>query len=514
MKKNKDLAFRPKEFQSKNGYVFTLKDYIWKLNKDVEVSVAWSSILNPEVSESYLKVLAYYAENFSADHTKNMNIQFKRYINHTGSSEILRDPLISYRSSLEKNQEHYLGSLRGFIRKWHELGHPGVSENIIQLLKGWVLKGNEKGRAVALLDPNTGPLTDVEMSALIDNLLCKYVNGEISLADYALITIFVHSGRRSVQLTALKIKDIIRRRNGDADEYMINFPRAKQRDYKWREEFNAYPIIEDLWGLLDLYIKQVVDRLQRLTGLRLNKTTIGNLPLFPNYNALYKELDEKTLNDQLQFDYFHSKNDTCNQVLGKVSSILGVYSERTGLPLKLTSTRFRYTLGTNLGREGKGENVIAEALDHSDIQNVGVYVRNVPEIVKHIDKAVAYKLAPLAQAFQGVLVDSEKYAIRGNDINSRVGNGKENVGTCGSYGFCGAMAPIACYTCTHFQPWADGPHETVLEDLIKKRDEVLSITNDIKMAAVNDRLILAVSDVVLRCGQRKKEINKKELTIG
>lgn len=509
---NKRLAFRPKKYQSKDGYGFHLEDPLWRLNKDIELNLAWVSTLTPEVNESYLSVLAYYAENLSADHTKNMNILFKRYIEQMGAREILSDSLISYRSTLSKDKEHYLGAFRGFLRKWHELGYPGISDEVLELLKGWRLKGNEKGRAVALLDAKSGPLTDVEMSALLDGFLDKYMNGKLCLTDYALISILAHSGRRASQITSLKIKDIIRKINGDVHEYMINFPRAKQRNTNWREEFNAYPIIEDLWLLLDLHIKNVIDRIQSFTGLQLNALTIGNLPLFPNYDSLQKGLDEKMLSNQLQFDSFHAKRTTCNLVLKKASSTLGVYSERTGLPLKLTSKRFRYTLGTNLAREGKGEYVIAEALDHSDTQNAGVYVRNIPDIVEHIDKAVAYKLAPLAQSFQGVLVDSEKDALRGNDINSRIGNGKDNLGSCGSFGFCGAMAPIACYTCRHFQPWLDGPHETILEELIEKRGEILSVTKDLKMAAVNDRLILAVSDVVLRCNRRMAEINKKELS--
>lgn len=508
MEKNKKLSFTPKEYQSQDGYDFRLKDPIWELNKDIGFNLTWASTLNLEVYEAYLSVLAYYAENYSADHTKNMSALFKRYIKQTGAVEILTDSLISYRSTLSKDQEHYLGSLRGFFRKWHELGYIGISKDVIELLKEWRLRGNEKGRAIALLDSKSGPLTDVEMSELLDGLLDKYINGALSLYDYALISILAHSGRRAVQITSLKIKDVIRKKNGDVHEYMINFPRAKQRNSDWREEFNTYPITEDLWLLLDLHIRNVLDCIQSLTGLQLNTVTIGNLPLFPSYDSLQKDLDEKTLNDQLQFDSHHVKRNACNQVLKKASSSLGVYSERTGLPLKLTSKRFRYTLGTNLAREGKGEYVIAEALDHNDTQNVGVYVRNIPDIVEHIDKAVAYKLAPLAQSFHGVLVDSEKDAIRGNDINSRIGNGRKNLGSCGSYGFCGAMAPIACYTCTHFQPWLYGPHETILEELIEKRGDLLSVTKNIKMAAVNDRLILAVSDVVLRCNRRKAEIKK------
>lgn len=168
------------------------------------------------------------------------------------------------------------------------------------------------------------------------------------------------------------------------------------------------------------------------------------------------------------------------------------------------------TLGSNIAREGKGELIIAEALDHSDTQNVGVYVKNLPDVVERIDKAVALQLAPLAQAFQGTLVDSEADAERGGDKNSRIGNADVNIGNCGSYGFCGAMAPIACYTCKYFQPWVDGPHEIILDGLIEKRDEVLRNTKDIKIASSNDRLILAVAQVIRRCNAKKLERSRVE----
>jgi integrase len=506
MMRENDLADKKKEYQSKDGYSFRLNDPIWKLNKDINIHVVWAQILNHELHESYLNVLAYYSENYSADHTANMNSWFKRYIDQTGNyNKILNNSLISYRSSLEKEQEHYLGALRGFIYKWYQLGYPGVSKENVDVLKGWVLKGNEKGKAVALLDPEKGPLTDIEMEALLSGLLSKYMSGEISLEQYTLTAIFAHSGRRSSQITSLKIKDIIRKKNNDIYEYTINFPRGKQRTIKWREEFNSYPITEDLWLLIDLHTKDVLKRIQRITDLKFGPNIIDNIPLFPNYDNFTKKMKLDTLHDQLKFDYLHMPRNICNTVFKKVISTLGINSERTGSLLKLTGKRFRYTLGTNLAREGKGEYLIAEALDHSDTQNVGVYVGNIPEIVDHIDKAVAFRLAPLAQAFQGLLVDSEKDATRGNDMNSRIGNGKVNVGTCGSYGFCIALPPIACYTCKHFQPWLDAPHESILEDLLEKRKEILSVTKDIKMASINDRLILAVSDVILRCERRKAE---------
>jgi len=150
--------------------------------------------------------------------------------------------------------------------------------------------------------------------------------------------------------------------------------------------------------------------------------------------------------------------------------------------------------------------VIAELLDHSDNQNAGVYIENIPEHVESLDKAVGHQMARYAQAFAGVLVDAESDAARGEDLNSRVKVDGKGIGTCGSYGFCGANVPIPCYTCMHFQPWLDGPHEEVYDDLISERERLLGITGDMQIAAVNDRSILAVADVIQRCSSRRKEL--------
>lgn len=86
--------------------------------------------------------------------------------------------------------------------------------------------------------------------------------------------------------------------------------------------------------------------------------------------------------------------------------------------------------------------------------------------------------------------------------------------TCGQYGFCGANAPIPCYTCNHFQPWLDGPHEEVLADLLAERDQVFKLTGDSVMAAVNDRSILAVVNVIQRCEARRAELMQMTLKTG
>ena len=98
--------------------------------------------------------------------------------------------------------------------------------------------------------------------------------------------------------------------------------------------------------------------------------------------------------------------------------------------------------------EGYGELVIAELLDHTDTQNVGVYVQATPEIVERIDRAMALHLAPLAQAFAGVIIRNESDARRKGDPASRICDPRfepsmKPMGNCGQHGFCGELAPVS-----------------------------------------------------------------------
>lgn len=475
----------------------------WQLNKNIAVRVQWISTLNPAFAESVRMVLAWFAAEYAAGTTKALNYDVRSYFLKTGDPTFKADSLISLRSSLPKSEEYRLSNIRLFARKWYELGYPGIEKEVIDLLGSWRLKGSEKGRAIKRLDPREGPLTEIEVTSIVDATLQAYISGQISLSDYALSAALIYTGRRPIQITSLKLRDICVRKTGAVDEYWISFPRAKQQFSKWRTQFNSYPITHDVWALLMLQAKAVVEKTAEILGFQVSEVLRQELPLFPDYSAVIKIKDEQALTDLVAGDELHAERGLCNEVMKRLEKTINVYSERTGERLNLATRRFRYTLGSNIAREGKGELVIAEALDHSDTQNVGVYVKNLPDIVERIDKAVALQLAPLAQAFQGVLVESEEHAIRGEDKRSRIGNGEVGVGNCGSYGFCGAMAPIACYTCKHFQPWVDGPHEIILEELIEKRDEVLTTTKDLKIASSNDRLILAVAQVIRRCNEKK-----------
>ena len=58
----------------------------------------------------------------------------------------------------------------------------------------------------------------------------------------------------------------------------------------------------------------------------------------------------------------------------RFSKAAGLVSPRTGQLLTISPRRFRFTIATHMAEEGASLFHIAEVLDHSDTQNVRVYV--------------------------------------------------------------------------------------------------------------------------------------------
>ncbi|WP_254361214.1 site-specific integrase [Photorhabdus heterorhabditis] len=495
------------------GYHFNLDESVWRLDKNTSTNLAViHEKLSGEILKGCLKTLGFYASNLSASHTKNVIERFQHMLRETGADEITDTVLINYRASLTKATEWYLGTIRGFLRRWHKLGYFGVSEDIIQLLDGWKIKGNRKGDAVKRKDPTQGPLTDNELQAFNEGAVKVYELDLITLSELAISLTTSNTGRRPIQVSHLRVIDVLCGTNNKGEPfYVLNVPRGKHGE-GFRAEFKPFAITQELWAILSAQAKNAVSLIEKKLGFQLQEQDRQQVPLFPDYNVALRVISPAEYRSLLTSDKLHISAVEVTDTLQFVAEASGVKSERTGENLFINARRFRYTTGTRAAREGFGELVIAELLDHRDTQNAGVYVKNIPEHVERLDEAVGFQLAPYAQAFAGVLVDSEKDAKRGDDPSSRIRTGiGKGVGTCGEHGFCGANVPIPCYTCIHFQPWLDGPHNEVYQDLLDDRERVKEITGDIEVAAVLDRSIVAVAGVILQCEKRRTELEKQEV---
>ncbi len=510
-----DALQAPQRSQTKEGYCFVAGAKRWRLSRDITLSLAWMDIyLTPALQTSARKALQLLAETVSGAYAASASGSLHIFARHTepqrGPLEtITAVDLISYRATLDKQHEWRLGTLSGFLRRWHRLGYAGIEDDVMPLLKGWRLRGNVKGLAVQTLCPHKGPLSELEYAALRQALVDAFETSQLTLADLVLTQLFMATGRRPSQLADLKAKDLVEAAASDGSRaFFLNVPRRKQRGGGWREDFKPFALQQDLGEAVKSMIAENDHRWQQdKTGWLDEKS--NELPLFPAWQSMARQQSGTPCDLAMErkvADGQHSTTIQLKEWLGRVVASLNVPSERTGAPLRVFPTRLRRTLATRAAREGYGELVIAELLDHTDTQNVMVYTQNVPEHVDAINEAVARQLAPLAQAFAGVLVDHESQACLGNDPTSRLRGKEGSMGTCGHHGFCGAAAPIACYTCRNFQPWLDGVHAEVLESLLAERERVFSITQDKQMAAVNDRTIFAVTQVMQQCEARHQQL--------
>ena len=494
---------------SKDGYPFKPSDDHWRLNKDVQISLALPGAIDARTEAGFRSTLLRYAEESSARHTRNMETRFKRYLRDTGASQVTAADLINWRASLAADKQYQLGGLKGFLLAWHDYGFEGVTNEVIDLLQGWRIQGNEKGAAVASGCPESGPYTDLEMAALLDWANLAVARKDIAFEDYAYLLTLAMTARRPVQISALRGRDLDRKAGEGAPLFRLDIPRAKQRGLAFRGAFRSLAILEDLYLVLQQQHRQSVAAVSEAIGGAVNPMLAGEVPIFLNRKQLevFGHVDELT--DYLMGsapDRLHAKTDSLDFALQRCAKASTARSERTGEFIRLSAVRFRHTRGTKLRREGFGAVIIAELLDHSDTQNVRVYTENTAQEAVVINELVGAQLAPFAQACLGRLVHSEREAIRGDDPRSRVPNDSQHaVGTCGNFGFC-ASGYRACYTCFHFQPWVDGPHEEVLIDLYAEKDRTSVAGCSDAIVNANDQLILAVEHCVLMCRSAKESL--------
>jgi integrase len=494
----------PAFVKTSNGVEFDPRSDKWAYGDSVTtISLDFSRMkASPAIVFSVKKVLVWYAENRSPETVQNLFYRLNNFLLATSSDQgapvesITEKDILNYRAKLKLRTQWYLGYLSGLFRKWHQLSIPGITDNAIALLKQLRIKGTQKGEAVLTRDPVLGSFTDIEFQSIQVALDSAYADGEVSLEDYLLVWLFMALGQRPIQYASLKVCDVIDdQTTKGVPVYILRVPRAKQHGQLCRKTFKKRALIRQIGEKLVQHRNDLRNRFKDLLE------DPDQAPLFPG---------DWFRRDTPQGFEYHRTVDSLTAMLKKTIESLKAISERTGKPLHINARRFRRTVGTRAAKEGHGELVIAELLDHSDISNVGVYVQAEPEIVERIDRAIAMKLAPLAQAFAGMIIADESEAMRADDLSSRVccpfvdSSMKPGVGNCGKHGFCRYIAPIACYTCRSFQPWLDGPHEAVLDYLIAERAR-LNVECDSRIASINDRTILAVAEVIRRCDERRKE---------
>lgn len=494
---------------SQGGFEFDYLQDEWVLNRNVTVNVSFLSQLNNAVSDDVREGLLYFAENNSGHHTSNIAKQLQLYLKLTKTNEISEMSFVSFKKLLPKKDEYKLSVVRGFIRQMRYLGLDGnIDDSVYKLTDQWRLSGNEKGVAVLSLDPEVGPFSSLEFEAIGLRAAHKYAEGELSTEEYAILLLFKATGRRNEQLASLKVKDyLLTDKITGTPSYVINIPRAKQRGGRFRSTFKAFGLVKTVGQVIEQHINESISQVEENLGRTLTKFECNELPLFVTDIVIdtMRTQSEEDVQIFLKSELSHISSAALASRLISATQKLKVVSERTGRLIHVNPYRFRYTLGTRAAIEGAGVLTIATLLDHSDTQNVQVYVANVPEFAVEISKIMNQPLARYAAAFAGKLVENEEEANQENAGAARIPLREKgcDVGSCGSNSFCQDYAPIACYTCPKFRPWVHAPHHLVLQWLMEERDRLKTVTNqDMRIVTINDTAIVAVCQVIKLCEEK------------
>ncbi|WP_024594441.1 MULTISPECIES: site-specific integrase [unclassified Pseudoalteromonas] len=494
-----------------NNFEFDYLDDTWILSRNITLSVAKIDKFKVPLCEDILETLVYFAENFSAGYTQSLMKSLNAYQKHTGLRDFTELGLVTFynlaKNGAKSNKfKAYVSQVRCFIKKMRFLGLAShIDESIFKLIDGWRIGGNDKGIPVLTLDPETGPYSDLEFDAIGHHAAHKYAEGKLSLEEYMTITLFKASGRRPDQLASTKHKDFFwSNTHSSISTYIGNIPRAKQIGEKFRASLTPFAFTIEIGRVIEKYIKEQTQLVEKILGRKLTDEQKGELPLFIAHDVIkeMKHLSSELLFSFLKSELLHIKNIDLSSNLRRAIKRLNVISERTGEPIHSTGYRFRYSMGTRAAREGAGVLTIARILDHSNTQNVGVYVKNIPEFAIEVSKIMNQSLAKYASAFAGQIVADEDEANGINPGAARIPCRDKDcdIGSCGTNAFCQDYAPIACYLCPKFKPWANAPHHLVLEWLVEERERLKKDAGgDMQIVTINDRAILAVCQVIEKC---------------
>ena len=461
---------------SKAGYGFNFLDSLWSLDNSLILN--WDNVnqnIHPEVLKGFRLTIARLAEEVSASYTSNVWNYFRKYLLETefyNGGLITSELILNIKANLSKEDEYKLGTIRALLRNWLSWNFSGLEQGIEETLDKIVLKGNDKGKAVAHHCPHTGPYTLTEQQSLLVWAGNAFTCQLISLEEFAWFYTIYSTARRSSQIRALRVADLKVKSDSKGLKYELDIPRAKQRGGKFREESRSICISEDMY----LVLKNLIEHNKKRVGKYVPDLTTeysNELPIFLNENR-FKEINSlNQFKDKLKTtpDYFHATKNIVDELSRSLSRKCDAISERTSDYIHFTPVRCRRTRATNLVRHGITGVQMAYLMDHSDTQQLKVYTAHTHELALRIFEHMNDPMTFLATKFEGRLIEDEREARRGQDIASRIYKGdNKQIGNCGGSPSCQAGMK-ACLLCDQFQPLLYAPWDELFLDLLEEVEQ-------------------------------------------
>ena len=354
--------------------------------------------------------------------------------------------------------------------------------------------GNEKGVAVRTSDPNGGPLDDAELIMLRRALMSDTSKEPLHIQQRAAVWLALVFGRNPANFCLLRQGDF-RQLDPDVPNVLVlMIPRIKKRALP-RTLFKQETVEASLARVIEELIAH---------GPQCVAAEPSERPLFVRGTPR-----EHMVGTAMEHWAWHMNSGEFTALIQSAAERYQLVSPRTDEPLYLTTRRLRYTFATNRVREGISARDLADALDHTDLQNVRVYFDARSSVVERLDRAGAMQIAPKLNLFKGRTVNSAEAANRGRGPAKRIRIIPEliaaehhvrDLGECGKEEFCNLFPPYSCYPCDKFEPFDDSldMHELVFDFLIERRDRLRTDPLESTRIAVQlDQVIYACAQLIL-----------------
>jgi hypothetical protein len=390
-----------------------------------------------------------------------------------------------------------------YIRAWYcwcaDHGFSQFDLEIARRLKELKIHGNETGHAVRTQDPIKGAFDEIEFIAITTKLRA-FGPDRLTTLENTLCWMAIACGANPLAYALAREDDYKPLKEEETGRIHARFdlPRIKKGAPLFREQSHPKMLNDEIGGWVNrLILENQANRAQQ------GWPEGCAFPLFMRFEPN----EERMAGPQRAFA-MHLGPKEIGRAVKEAIEKLEIVSHRTGEPLVVNMRRFRRTYGTRAVEDGASPSELAVMLDHSDLGSVQAYFESRASMVFRLDAATALRLGPIADAFMGRIVRSEREAVNGDNPAKRIPfynrhpdrmpEKAGDLGTCGS-GPCGLRAPISCYTCVKFQPWKDGPHAEVLDWLCAERERKEKDGLDAQMVGIHDATILAVAEVVNAC---------------
>jgi hypothetical protein len=145
--------------------------------------------------------------------------------------------------------------------------------------------------------------------------------------------------------------------------------------------------------------------------------------------------------------------------------------------------------------------VIAHLMDHSDLQQLGVYYRQTHSVAKKIDVILRKEAGDILDAFAGIIIKEGEESLKGQSIFAPTKDSKLIlIGSCGSGKLCLLNPPLSCYGCKSLEAFEDADHSAILESLTNNAKETFGENHALQLAQHKDFLAAGALIQVIEAG--------------